>query len=102
MSTFLQEQFVQALKDHLGLCQEAMELAARENEALSARSDYQPFGFYQTRKNLLPRLQESLMALRKWRQSWQQGDALERAGCLEAGAFAVRSNPADESVIAGP
>jgi len=64
-----------------------MDLAVRENQALVRSPDYQPFEFYQTRKNLLPRLEESLMALRKWRMRWRQAEAAERAGCPEVPAL---------------
>jgi len=64
-----------------------MSLACRENQALSSHSDYAPFEFYQKRKNLLPRLEKSLMSLRKWRSCWQQAGPAERAGCSEVKAL---------------
>ena len=64
-----------------------MTLAVSENQALAGQSTYQPFEFYQQRKNLLPRLEESLMALRKWRNRWQQAVPAERAGCSEVKAL---------------
>lgn len=79
--------FAPDLRAHLVLCQQAMNLAIRENQALSNQSGYQPFEFFQARKNLLPRLEESLMALRKWRTRWQQAEAAERAGCSEVQAL---------------
>lgn len=75
------------LRAHLALCQEAMDLSARENQALAQGSGYGPFEFYRQRKNLLPRLEESLMALRKWRNRWQQASPAERAGCSEVKAL---------------
>lgn len=78
---------VEDLRGHLSLCQEVMNLAVRENQALSRLSGYLPFEFYQQRKNLLPRLEQSLMALRKWRDRWQQSDPAERAGCSEVKAL---------------
>ena len=72
--------FAQDLRRHLVLCQEVMDLVVRENQALSSTAGYSPFDFYQQRKNLLPRLEESLMALRKWRHCWQQASPAERAG----------------------
>jgi hypothetical protein len=79
--------FAQDLRAHLALCEQVMNLAMRENQALSTQSGYQPFEYYQSRKNLLPRLEESLMALRKWRTRWQQAEAAERAGCPEVQAL---------------
>jgi hypothetical protein len=75
------------LRLHLALCQEAMQLATSENQALSASTGYAPFEFHQKRKNLLPRLEESLMSLRKWRNRWQQAGPVERAGCAEVQAL---------------
>jgi hypothetical protein len=87
VSTTFQDDFVQVLRTHLTLCQEAMSLAGKENQALTRQSGYAPFEFYQQRKNLLPRLEESLMSLRKWRNRWQQADLAERAGCSEVKAL---------------
>jgi hypothetical protein len=87
MNTAIEPGFALDLRLHLALCQEAMNLAMRENQALSGQAGYAPFEFYQQRKNLLPRLEESLMALRKWRARWQQVDAAERAGCSEVKAL---------------
>jgi hypothetical protein len=79
MSTDFQTGFEQDLRAHLALCEKVMDLAVRENQALSNPSSYSPFEFYHHRKNLLPRLEESLMALRKWRYRWQQAGQAERA-----------------------
>ena len=87
MSTTFQHDFAQVLRAHLTLCQEAMSLASKESQALARQTGYAPFEFYQQRKNLLPRLEESLMALRKWRNRWQQADLVERAGCSEVKAL---------------
>src|SRR5262245_24592753 len=70
--------FVQELSNHLreylGVCQEALELAGRENQALTGSGEYQPFQFYQNRKALHSRLDQSLNLLRTWRQAWQRLD----------------------------
>lgn len=71
------------LRAHLGLCQKAMDLAVRENQALSSPAGYKAFDFDQERKDLLPRLEKSLMCLRKWRQSWQTTSPAARSGCSE-------------------
>jgi hypothetical protein len=72
-------EFVDNLRTHLAICKEVMDLAARENQALASPDGYTAYDYYQCRKNLLPRLEESLMALRKWRQRWQQAGLGERA-----------------------
>jgi hypothetical protein len=87
MSPSFADGLVQDLQTHLGLCQDVMNLAMRENQELSGASGYLPFEFYQQRKNLLPRLEQSLMALRKWRDRWQRADPAERAGCSEVKAL---------------
>ena len=87
MSASFSAAFAQDLRGQLELCQEAMNLAISESQALSGQSTYEPFNFYQTRKDLLPRLEQSLMALRKWRVRWQQADPAERASCSEVQAL---------------
>lgn len=87
MNDSLQSGLCEQLKAHYALCLEAMALTTRENQALGRVSGYDSFEFYQSRKNLLPRLQESLMALRKWRTRWQQANPGERANCADAQAL---------------
>ena len=87
MSASLEPDFAKDLRAHLVLCEEAMTLAVRENQALGSQSSYVPFEFYHKRKDLMPRLEESLMALRKWRERWQQAGPAERAGCSEVKAL---------------
>jgi hypothetical protein len=79
--------FVEDLRAHLALCHDVLTLAARENQVLVQAGEYTSFEFYRQRKNLLPRLEESLMALRKWRHRWQQASSAERAGCPEVQAL---------------
>src|SRR5258708_11339045 len=61
MSTSFEPDLARDLRAHLALCEQVMTLTVRENQALAGQSAYQPFEFYQQRKNLLPRLEESLM-----------------------------------------
>jgi hypothetical protein len=82
-----EEDLIHDLRAHLALCQEAMDLAARENQALASPQGYQPAEFQLKRKDLLPRLEESLMSLRKWRQCWQQASPAARSGCSEVKAL---------------
>ncbi len=67
----------------LVLCEETLALTGRESRALTAAGEYQPFEFYQDRKNLLPRLDTAIPLLRKWRQAWQRLSAEEREQCSE-------------------
>ena len=60
--------------------EEALALAAREHQALSRASNYEPFEFDRLRKDLLIRVEPLTMGLRRWRQIWQQISPLERAG----------------------
>ena len=75
---FVQE-LTNLLRGYLGLCEEALDLTGRESQALAGSDDYQPFQFYQNRKALLSRLDQSLNSLRTWRQAWQKLDPAERA-----------------------
>ena len=47
-----------------------------ENSAQLGSEDYNSFDYCRQRKNLLP-LEESLMALRKWRNRWQQARPMD-------------------------
>ncbi len=79
------------LRTHLDLCQEILDLVLRENQALRAPGDQPAGDFHQRRKNLLPRLQQSLTALRVQRVAWQQFQADSRAPHREITAL-LRSN----------
>ena len=72
------------LRTYLGLCEEILALAVRENLALSGHVDYQPQEFYQKRKSLLPTLDSVSIKLRQRRIQWQQASASDRAQCQEA------------------
>ena len=79
---FLTE-MTQDLRDYAGICEQALALTTNENQALAGTTGYQPFEFYRQRNELLPRLNNAVRLLRKWRQAWQQVSAVERAGCAE-------------------
>jgi hypothetical protein len=81
------EQLTRDLQAHLALCQEALALTGQENQALTTAVGYDPFAFFSQRKSLLPRLEASLITLRKWRQSWVQIHPAQRAGCPEIQAL---------------
>lgn len=71
------------LREYVGLCGEVHALVARENKALTEVTEYQAFEFYHQRRDLLPRLENALILLRKWRHAWAQTDPVERANCSE-------------------
>jgi len=66
------------LRGYLGLCDEMLSLTGRERQSLDGPNEYQPFEYYQARKSLLSRLDQSLNLLRTWRQAWQRLDPMER------------------------
>jgi hypothetical protein len=76
-------EMISDLRTYLGICDEALALTSRENQALSAGGEYQPFEFFQLRRSLLPRLENALVQLRKWREIWLRVSPAERAGCSE-------------------
>ena len=55
------------LNEHLALCQELLQVVEREGQALRRSDKPSLFEFYQLKKNLLPRLNQSLDGLRKHR-----------------------------------
>lgn len=65
------------------ICDEALTLTTRENQALASSTEYQPFEFFQLRTSLLPRLETALVQLRKWREIWLRVSPAERASCSE-------------------
>jgi hypothetical protein len=71
------------LRAYQTLCDEALVLTTRENQALAGGGEYQSFEFYQLRTSLLPRLESALVQLRKWREIWLRASPAERAGCAE-------------------
>ena len=79
----LRAQLAADLKAHLALCEEVMGLTIEENKALAQPAGYQSKDFSRKRKDLLPRLEQSLMALRKWRQDRSLAGLTERVGCSE-------------------
>ena len=75
---------VAELRAFLALCETVLASVASENQALSGQGEYQPFHFYQHRKNLLPNLETALMNLRNKRLVWQQAGESERTRCEDA------------------
>lgn len=71
------------LRSYLTLCDEALALSTRENQALTGGGEYHPFEFFQLRTSLLPKVENALLHLRKWREIWLRVSPAERAGCSE-------------------
>ncbi|MBI5800614.1 MAG: hypothetical protein HZA92_07790 [Verrucomicrobia bacterium] len=67
------------LGQHLSLCQEILALVERESLALRQGDEARRFEFYQSRKALLPRLDESLSRIKRQRLDWQRLPSAERA-----------------------
>jgi hypothetical protein len=72
-------EFTNHLRGYQDLCEEVLSLTCHESRALAAAGEYQPFEFFQGRKALLSRLDQSLNLLRTWRQAWQRLEPGERA-----------------------
>ncbi|HEX3719753.1 MAG TPA: hypothetical protein VH595_17510 [Verrucomicrobiae bacterium] len=80
-----------ALNEHLALCQEILNAVESEGQALRRADQPSLFEHYQIKKNLLPRLIQSLDGLRKHRVNWQSLNLDERARHPEVAAL-LRKN----------
>ena len=67
------------LQGHLSLCQEILNLVEKESYALHHSDAGPSFESYQTKKNLLPRLNQSLNQIRQHRATWQKLSPTDRA-----------------------
>jgi hypothetical protein len=67
------------LRGHLALCQEILALVEKENHTLHHSAGGLSFEAYQAKKNLLPRLNQSLNQIRQHRATWQKLSPAERA-----------------------
>jgi DNA-directed RNA polymerase subunit H (RpoH/RPB5) len=67
------------LRGHLALCQEILKLVENESHALHHTESGPSFESYQAKKNLLPRLNQSLNQIRQHRATWQKLGPEERA-----------------------
>ena len=75
------------VRNHHELCQEILALVEREDQALRGSETYQAFEFCQARKQLMPRLVDSLSRLRRLRSDLEQsgsshGTDIERSSLL--------------------
>lgn len=87
----LPEEIITDLKARLALCQELLNVIEREAQALRRSDQPSLFEFYQLRKNLVPRLNDSLETLRRHRVEWQKFSPDERAQHPEIGTL-LRQN----------
>ena len=79
------------LKSRLALCQEILGVIEREGQALRRTDNPSLLEFHELRKNLLPRLNQSLDTLRRHRVTWQKFSPDERARHPEIGML-LRQN----------
>jgi hypothetical protein len=79
------------LRAHLALCEEMLELVTGEGEALRGGDVFAGDVFSKRREALLPRLTESLEALRRVREAWQGLDPAARARQGDAEALMRRN-----------
>ena len=64
---------------HLGLSQEILTMVEREKQTLRDSAKGLEFETYQAKKNLLPRLDQSLNQIRQHRIAWQKLNPAQRA-----------------------
>jgi hypothetical protein len=70
---------IEELNVHRAVCQELLAIAEGEGHALRRADNPSLFEFCQLKKNLLPRLNQTLDSLRKHRVKWQSLSSDERA-----------------------
>ncbi len=92
-------EIIEALHQHMAVCQELLLLAERESQALRRADQPSLFEFYQQKKNLLPRLNLSLDGLRKHRVNWQRLSLDERAHQPEVGLLLRKSQDLTMKII---
>lgn len=85
------QEIVESLTEHLGVCQELLQATEQEGQALRRSDKLSLQEFYQRKKNLLPRFNQSLDGLRKHRVNWQKL-SLEERGCWPEVGVLLRKN----------
>jgi hypothetical protein len=85
------QEIVERLHEHLSLCQELLRATEEEGQTLRLTGKPSLFEFYQRKKDLLPRFNQSLDGLRKHRVTWQKLSLDERARWPEVGML-LRKN----------
>jgi flagellar biosynthesis/type III secretory pathway chaperone len=84
-------ELVESLNEHLSVCQELLQATEQEGQALRRSDKPSLLEFYQRKKNLLPRFNQSLDGLRKHRVNWQKLSLDERGSWPEVGML-LRKN----------
>lgn len=84
-------QLVAELRSHQDIYHEILAAVEQEGRALREADTSQPLVGAETRKNLMPRLNESLDILKKHRLRWTQASPAERAQHPEVAALLRQS-----------
>jgi hypothetical protein len=79
------QDMIEELDTHMAVCRELLAIAEGEGNALRRADSPSLFEFCQLKKNLLPRLNQTLDSLRKHRVKWQSLSSDERARHPEIG-----------------
>ena len=87
----MKEALIAELNTHLAVCRELLEIAQGEAQALRREDPPSLFEFCQLKKNLLPRLNQTLDSLRKHRVRWQSLSSDERTRQGEIGPLLRRN-----------
>src|SRR5271154_1338650 len=85
------QEMIESLTEHFGVCQELLQATEQEGQALRRADKPSLAEFYQRKKNLLPRFNQSLDCLRKHRVDWQRLSLDDRASWPEIGVL-LRKN----------
>ena len=85
------QKITEELNVHQTVCRELLAIAEGEGQALRREDSPSLFEFCQLKKNLLPRLNQTLDRLRKLRVKWQSMSSDERARHPEIGPLLRRN-----------
>jgi flagellar biosynthesis/type III secretory pathway chaperone len=85
------QEIVEQLNEHLGVCQQLLQATEDEGQTLRRSGKPSLAEFYQRKKDLLPRFNQSLDGLRKHRVNWQKLSLDERARWPDVGML-LRKN----------
>jgi flagellar biosynthesis/type III secretory pathway chaperone len=92
-------EIIDTLLEHMAVCQDLLGVAEREGQALRRADQPSLFEVYQQKKNLLPRLNQSLDGLRKHRVNWHRLSLDERARQPEVGSLLRKSQDLTMKII---
>ena len=85
------KEIIDQLNEHFRVCQELLQATEEEGQTLRRPGQPSLAEFYQRKKDLLPRFNQSLDGLRKHRVDWQRLSLDERARCPEV-SMLLRKN----------